>query len=442
MMAFSALLGFSVSLSLGGLGFLSEPASDFAPLVDNIHAWVTILSVFFTIAIVGTAIYFAIKYRKRDGVDHETPRIEGSHLLEFIWTAIPTVICIFVAGYGYYGFKKIREVPAAALEIGVTGRQWAWSFKYANGKEVGADDFTVPVGQAIKLNITSKDVLHSFFVPAMRTKMDAVPGRYTMQWFRPVKTGTYDVFCTEYCGTQHSAMLAKMRVVSEDEFNKWLNDKPRPKTPAEIGRGLYVSKACNSCHSLDGSRLVGPSFLNLYGREEKMDDGLKLVADDEYIRESILNAQAKIVEGYPRPSPMPIYEGQLNADDVANLISFIKTVKGEVKTPKVAVAVDTSKLSPAERGKLIYQAKACIGCHSLDGSQVVGPSFKGLYGRQSQMDDGAVVTADDAYIKESILNSQAKIVKGYPKPSPMPPYAGQLSDQDIADVIEFIKTVK
>lgn len=421
--------------------YLPEPASDFAPLVDNIHNMVTDLSVFFTVLIVGVMIYFAIIYRKKDGVDHETPAIEGSTILELIWTIVPTLICIVVAGYGYYGFKKIREVPPGALEINVTGKQWAWSFKYDNGKEVG-DEFVVPVNKAIKLILTSTDVLHSFFVPSMRTKMDAVPGRYTMQWFRPVKTGDYNVFCTEYCGTLHSNMLAKMRVVSEAEYERWVNDKGGGAKPADLGRQVFTVKACASCHSLDGSPRVGPTFLNLYGRKTKCINGEEFIADDEYLRRSILNAQANIVEGFPSPSPMPMFEGQLTQDDVSNLIAFIKTVKGEAKKVEAVQQVDLTKLSPAERGKLHYQNKACIGCHSLDGSSVVGPTFKGLYGRNEEMADGTSVVANDEYIKESILKSQAKIVKGFANPSPMPPYEGQFNDQDLADIIEFIKTVK
>ena len=427
--------------------YLPEQASDFAPLVDNIHNLVTDLSVLFTVLITGVTIYFAFKYRKRNGVDHETPAIEGSHTLEIIWTVVPTIICIIVGWYGYYGFTKIREVPEdepGLVEINVTGQKWIWNFKYPNGKEVGGDgvEFVVPVNHAVKLVLTSKDVLHSFFVPSMRTKMDAVPGHYTMQWFRPVKTGTYNVFCTEYCGDQHSKMLAKMKVVSDADYERWVNEKGGGAKPADLGRQLYANKACGSCHSLDGSRLVGPSFLNLYMKKGKCDDGADYVADDEYLREAILYSSKRIVEGYTKPSAMPSFENTLSQDDITNLIAFIKTQKGEAKKPVQAKTQDLSKLSPAERGKLHYQNKACIGCHSLDGTAVVGPTFKGLYGREEELLDGAKIVADDAYIKESILNSQAKIVKGYSNPSPMPPYEGQLNDQDIADIIEYIKTIK
>lgn len=424
--------------------YLPEQASDFAPLVDSIHNWLTDISVFFTVAIVGAMIYFAIKYRRKNGVDHETPQIEGNNLLEFIWTFVPSVICVVVAAYGYYGFKKIREVPTdePVVEVNVTGKQWTWLFQYPNGKQT-SNEFTVPVNKPVRLIMTSTDVLHSFFVPDMRTKMDVIPGRYSMEWFRPVKTGTYQVYCTEFCGTQHSAMLAKLHVVAEAEYDRWLNQKERAKSPAELGREIYSGVgACSSCHTLDGSNLVGPTFLNLHMKKGKFDDGKEYTADDEYLRGAILNSQTDIVAGFPKPSPMPVFKDQLNNEQIGHLIAFIKTVKGEA--PKVAAApkVDLASLTPQERGKLLYTSKACVGCHSLDGSSVVGPTFKGVFGKSEQFDDGSTGSVDEAYLKTSILNPQEKIVKGFPRPSPMPAFAGQLKDEEIADLIEFIKTIK
>jgi cytochrome c oxidase subunit II len=422
--------------------YLPEQASEFAPTVDRIHNLVTDLSVFFTVAIVGTMLYFAVKYRRRGDHDHPTPRIEGSIFLEVIWTVVPTIICVIVAGYGVYGFNQLRDVPEDALEIQVWGQQWAWSFEYPNGKKTSGE-FTVPVNKPVKLIISSRDVLHSFFVPGMRTKVDAVPGHFTMQWFKPVITGPQAVFCTEYCGTAHSNMMATMNVVSEAEYTMWVEDKGEEMSPSEAGKALYTQNACNSCHSLDGSRLVGPSFLNLYGRKASLDTGAEYEANENYIRESILYPQNSVVAGYPKPSPMPAYEGRLSDEDIIKIIAFIKTLKGEAKAAPVAPVVpNVASLSPVERGKLIYQQKACIGCHSLDGTQVVGPSFKGLYGRSGETVDGASYVVDDSYIKESLYDPQKVVVKGYPKPSPMPPYAGQMSDGDVADVIEFLKTVK
>jgi cytochrome c oxidase subunit 2 len=421
--------------------YLPEQASDFAHSVDSINNLITDISVFFTVLIVGAMIYFGIRYRRRGGVDHATPRIEGSHFLEVVWTVVPTIICIVVAVYGVYGFRVMREVPAGAIEINVTGRQWAWNFTYPSGKKT-VDEFVVPVGKPIKLIITSEDVLHSFFVPAMRTKVDAVPGQYTYQWFRPIKTGDFQVFCTEYCGTKHSAMLAKLRVVSEAEFARWEADKGRALSPAEQGEALVKLNACGSCHSVDGSAVVGPTFLKLYGRKGEFSDGQQYTADENYIKESILYPQAHVVKGYPNPSPMPAFEGKLSDEDITNIIQYIKSLS---EAPKVVVAKkqeDLSTMAPADRGKKYYQEKLCIGCHSLDGSRVVGPSFKGLYGKAGKFTDGGTYVADDAYITESILTPNAHVVEGYPAPSPMPAYEGQLSEEQVKDIIEFMKTLK
>ena len=421
--------------------YLPEQGSDFAPVVDSVNNLITDISLFFTVLIVGAMIFFAIRYRRKGGVDHETPSIEGSHFLEVLWTVVPTVICIIVAVYGVYGFRKMREVPPDALNINVKGRQWAWSFTYPNGK-VTVDEFVVPVGKAVKLIITSEDVLHSFFVPGMRTKVDAVPGQYTYQWFRPVKTGDFDVFCTEYCGTSHSAMLAKLKVVSESEYDLWVSDKGRELSLAEKGESLLKLNACASCHSVDGSMGIGPTFLKLYGREASWDDGQSYKADENYIKESILNPQARVVKGYPRPSPMPAFEGRLSNDEITSIIEYIKSLNEAPKVIKTKPKEDLSSLSPSERGKRIYTAKACVGCHSLDGSRLVGPSFKGLYGREGIFTDGTSYTANDSYITESILKPNAHVVQGYPSPSPMIAYEGQLSEAEIKDIIEFIKSVK
>lgn len=422
--------------------YLPEQASEFAPTIDRINNLITDISVFFTVAIVGAMIYFAVKYRRKNGVDHETPQIEGSVFLETLWTVVPSIICVFVAAYGVMGWNQLRTVPPGAMEIQVWGQQWAWSFEYPNGKKT-SDEFVVPVNKPVKLILSSRDVIHSFFVPGMRTKMDAVPGMFTYLWFKPVKTGPQQVYCTEYCGQAHSRMLAKMHVVSEAEYERWVNDKPAVMSPEKAGRLVYTQNACNSCHSLDGSRLVGPSFLQLFGRQATHDGGVSYVADENYIRESILQPQAKVVDGYPKPSPMPSYEGRLNDDEISNLIAFVKSLKEAPKAVKpVAAAKDPSTMEPAEYGKYLYQQKACIGCHSLDGSKVVGPTFKGLYGRAGKFVDGTDYVADDSYIKESILNPQAHVVEGYPQPSPMPPYEGQLGDKEIAAIIEFIKTQK
>lgn len=423
--------------------YLPERASDFAHEVDWVNNIITDISVFFTVAIVGAMIYFAVKYRKKGAVDHETPQILGSHTLEVLWTVVPTLICIYIAYWGTAIYNKMVDVPKGAHEINVWGEQWLWRFEYANGKKT-VNEFYTPVDEPVRLIINSKDVLHSFFIPSMRVKKDAVPGQYTSLWFRPIKTGTYQAYCTEYCGTQHSAMLAKVHVVSKEEYSRWLNDRSAEEklarmSPAELGEKLFNENGCTQCHSIDGSRKVGPSMLNLFGKEEELVGGKKVKVDEAYLQKAILNPNAEVVLGYA--PVMPPFEEKLTSEQVGQLIAYIKTVKGEAAVvPAAASAEDLAKLSPADRGKKLYEQKACVGCHSLDGSKVVGPSFKGLYGRSGKLQNGATYTADDAYIKSSILAPASQVVEGYPPA--MPAYEGQLNDDEIASIIEFIKTLK
>jgi cytochrome c oxidase subunit 2 len=428
--------------------FLPEQGSDFAPHVDWLHNLITDLSVFFTVAIVGAMVYFAIRYRQRDGKDHATPAIHGSHTLEVIWTVVPTIICIFIAYWGIVYYRDMRRVPDNALTIDVRGQKWKWDFEYSNGKKT-IGEFVVPVNTPVKLVLSSRDVLHSFFLPSMRVKKDAVPGQYTYLWFRPVKEGTYQAYCTEYCGKEHSYMLASMKVVSETEYARWIADRSEEELmaklgPKERGKTLYAQKGCNACHSLDGSRLVGPSLLNLYGRKGKTTDGAEYSADENYIKESILHPNAKVVETY-MPNLMPSFDGQLTDEDIDGLIAFIRAQDGSAVAAPVAAkpsAAELANLTPAQKGEKIYKdaAYACFGCHSVDGSKIVGPSFKGAYGNKHKLTDGSEVLVNDEYIKRSILRPAEQIVDGYS--NMMPPFEGRLNDEDIAHIIEYIKSLK
>ena len=429
--------------------YLPEQASSSAADIDWLHNLITDLSVFFTVAIVGAMLYFAVRYRKRNGVDHETPQIRGSHFFEVVWTVVPTIICIFIGYYGVKFFLEAKRIPANALTVYATGRQWKWDFKYESGKKT-TGDLVVPVNKPVKVVITSTDVLHNFAIPAMRVKSDAVKGQYTYVAFTPIKTGEYHIFCDQYCGKAHYAMLGTVRVVAEDEYSRWVNDLgEKEMNPIEKGKLIYTQKGCNACHSLNGTRVVGPTWLKLYGSARKFADGTTTTADENYIRESVLKPNAKIVEGYPA-NIMPAFEGQLSESDIIGIIAYIKSLDGsEPAAPAseavAVVAKDLSKLKPEERGKLIYEegkgaGPACKSCHSLDGSKIVGPSWKGLYGRQAKWTDGQSYTATDDYIKESIYVPNAHIVEGY-APG-MIPYQGILNDDDVKDLIAFIKTVK
>lgn len=430
------------------LGLLGEQGSDFAQKVDFAHDIVTIISVICTVVIVGVMIYFAIIYRQKDGKDHETPHIHGNNTLEIIWTTFPTLVCIWVAWLGYDSFVDMRTVPEGAMEVNVTGRKWAWDFQYKNGKRT-TGELVVPVNEPVKLVMRSQDVLHSFFVPVMRSKMDVIPGRYTYEWFRPIKTGDFQVFCTEYCGNDHSQMLARLKVLPKAEFERWLADDSEAKKlasmkPSDRGKEIYAGK-CVACHSLDGTPRVGPSWLKLFDKKGELSDGTTYVADENYIRASILNPAAKVVKGYPAQG-MPSFQGQLSEDDIAGVIAFIKTIDGTTKVDLGAPAPKKSGAAagatPAERGKALVSdpSNLCATCHSIDGSKVVGPTFKGIWGRKEKMSDGSEITVDADYIKESIYKPQAKIVEGY---APVMPamYEGKLSPQDVSDITEYLKTL-
>lgn len=423
--------------------YLPPQASEFANKVDWMNNLITDLSVFFTVAIVGAMIYFAIKYRAKGGVNHETPQIKGSHTLEAIWTIVPTLICIYIAVYGAQIYHEMRQVDANAYEINVWSRQWKWDFEYPNGKKT-SDEVVVPVNKPVKFSLHSKDVLHSFFLRDMRVKADAIPGRITYVSFKPLLTGTYDIFCTEYCGLQHSGMIGKLKVVSDAEFERWLNDNSEAEaasrmSPAKLGAKLYTEKGCNACHSLDGSRLVGPSFKGLFGREEHMSDGSVIKVDENYILESINNPNAKVVATYT-PNLMPSFQGQLNDAELNALVTYLKDVES-VKpafVPKpIVVANSDVVLTPLELGKKLYNEKTCVACHSIDGSKMVGPSFKGIMGRGEKLTDGSTIVVDEAYIRKSIKEPGAQIVEGY---QPVMPPMG-LADAEIDAIIVYLKSL-
>jgi cytochrome c oxidase subunit 2 len=208
----------------------------------------------------------------------------------------------------------------------VSAAKWKWNFRYPNGYD--DDNLHVPVDEPIRLTMTSKDVIHSLFVPAFRIKQDVVPGRYTQAWFRATAPGEYDLECTEYCGTEHSEMVAKVIVHPQGEFEQWLEEAQRKAQnlpPAERGRNLYLKRGCSACHSTDGTTKQGPSFLGIYGHPVKLATGQEVMVDDNYIRESIVNPSAKIVAGFEdRMNP---YQGLLSDDDITAIIAYLKTLK-------------------------------------------------------------------------------------------------------------------
>ena len=301
--------------------FFPEAASEIAPKVDQLYYFLTAVSVFFTVLIAIAILVFAVKYRRRS--DDETPEeIHGNNTLEVIWTVIPLGIAMVMFYWGAKVYIEMRIPPTDAMEFLVTGKQWMWKIQHPTGQRE-INSLHIPLGQPVKLTMTSEDVIHSFFVPAFRTKQDVVPGKYTQTWFTATKLGKYHLFCAEYCGTEHSRMVGSVFVVSPAEYEKWLSGGVGAESPVDAGEKLFASLGCVTCHG-GTATAQGPSMAGVFGSEQEINNGTIVVADEEYIRESILDPRAKIVKGYK--GVMPTYKGLVSDSQLMQLIAYIKSI--------------------------------------------------------------------------------------------------------------------
>lgn len=299
-------------------------ASTTAHEIDAIFYFVLWASVVIFVGVVFFMVYFAWKYRRRSSADR-TPQVEPNKWLEISWVVIPTILVLVIFWWGMQAFISAGIPPANAYQINVYARTWAWDFEYPNGR-FSTGELVVPVGQPIQLVMTSQDVIHSFYVPAFRVKKDAVPNRYTSLWFEVKEPGEYQVLCTEYCGTAHSEMYARIRAVSRQEFIEWLQADEDLTTPLpELGEQLFRQQACNACHSIDGSPGPGPTWLGTWGEVRVMQDGERVVMDEDYFIESILQPNARITAGYApiMPAYPHLTERQLQA-----LLAYMKYING------------------------------------------------------------------------------------------------------------------
>ncbi|PIQ35437.1 MAG: cytochrome c oxidase subunit II [Bacteroidetes bacterium CG18_big_fil_WC_8_21_14_2_50_41_14] len=299
-------------------------ASNFVEGVDFTLYLILGISVFFLIGITFTMIYFLIRYsKKRNPV---ATNIEGHTGLEILWTVIPTILVVIMFYYGWTGYKPMLNAPEGAMEIEATGQMWKWTFKYPDGKV--SDSLVLPVDEPVKLNLKSPDVLHSLYIPAFRLKHDVVPGGNNSMWFIPQKLGSYDILCAEYCGQLHSYMLSTVSVVGEDEYAAWLKSSPDLSNEPP-GLTLLKKNACISCHTTDGTRLVGPSFKGLMGRQENvLIDGNEqtITVDRDFITQSITEPNAAITVSY-QPNLMTPYKDILSDEDINKIIDYIQTLK-------------------------------------------------------------------------------------------------------------------
>ena len=308
----------------GWIPFIPERASTLAPRVDGLYFYLVGVTIFFTLLISATLIFFVIKYRRRS--ESEIPRpVAGSLKLETLWSVIPFLIAMsmFVWGADLY-FAQYR-MPKDALEIYVVGKQWMWKIQHTTGQRE-INELHVPVGRKIKLIMTTEDVIHDFFVPAFRTKADVVPGRYTTLWFEATKPGRYHLFCAEYCGTNHSGMIGSVVVMEPQEFDQWLAGGANQESPIIAGQKLFQSQGCTSCHGAQGEGGKGPPLVSLFGSQVRLEGGQTVEADESYIRSSIRQPQAQIVEGFRQPLMPSYYKEQLSEEQLLQIMTYIKSL--------------------------------------------------------------------------------------------------------------------
>ncbi len=310
-----------------GKYFLPPAKSTFAHNIDGLFNFITNTGAILLLGIVIVMIYFVIKYRRRSEddvtslVDHNTP-------LEITWSIIPLILIMIIFSWGFRDYIKLFTPPQNSYEINVTAQQWLWKFTYPNG-QTSVNKLYVPEGRPVKLVMKSNDVIHSFFIPDYRVKHDVLPSQYSDVWFQVDKPDTSDIFCTQYCGLGHSNMHGLVIVEPQDKFDAWLKQGsskvPSGMTLAQYGKKLYQSNGCNSCHSINGKVIVGPSWKGIYGHKVQLSDGKSVTVNDNYIRESILNPGAKIVKGFN--NVMPTFQGVLNNEQIDAIIAFIKEQK-------------------------------------------------------------------------------------------------------------------
>jgi cytochrome c oxidase subunit 2 len=315
------------------LQLFPEQASTLAPQTDALLLFLLGITAFFVVLIAGSIIVFMIRYRRRDP-NEIPPSVHGSLALEVGWSVIPFIIVMIVFFWGARLYATIARPPDDAINIDVVGKQWMWKVQHMEGRRE-INELHIPVGKPVKLTMTSEDVIHAFFVPAFRTKQDVVPGRYSTTWFEATKVGSYHLFCAEYCGTIHSGMIGRVVVMEPAEFQAWLQSGESGAlpalTPAAAGEALFQAQGCPSCHAA-GSGQRGPQLAGLFGSNVQFEGGGSTVADEDYLRESILRPQAHLVAGYP--AIMPTYQGLLSEENVMQLIAYLKTLKPEGgKTP-------------------------------------------------------------------------------------------------------------
>lgn len=332
---------------------MGRAASTIAGPLDWLFWVVTGLSLFFTTVVAIGLIYFAVKYRRRR--EDEVPvQIEGAIRLEMTWIIIPLILSMIVFAWSAILYVRMSTPPSDAMQMYVVGRQWMWKAQHPTGQWEN-NELHVPVGRPITLTMTSQDVIHDFFIPEFRVKQDVLPNRYTQMHFTPSKAGEYKIFCAEYCGTQHSGMIGRVIAMSETDYQTWLTGGLAGESPAMAGLRLFNNLGCNNCHRSD-SLQQAPNLNGVYGQPVRLANGQTVTADDAYIRESIINPQAKLVAGF---NPiMPTFAGQVTEEQLLQLIAYIRSLSNQ---PGGAGGQDTG-----DRGQEAPDSAGGSGQQNLD----------------------------------------------------------------------------
>jgi len=305
-----------------GTPLFPEQASTMAARVDSLYFFLIGLTVFFSLLIAGLIVTYAVRFRRRTP-DSIGAVIHGGLMLEVTWSVIPFLITMGIFYWGASVFVAMSRPPDQTLNVYVVGKQWMWKFQHLDGQRE-INELHVPVGRAVKLIMTSEDVIHDVYVPAFRVKADVIPGRYTHLWFEPTKPGTYHLFCAEYCGTRHSGMIGQIVVMEPNDYQSWLSGGTEEGSLASAGQKLFADLACNTCHRPDAQGR-GPVLQNLFGKTVELASGERVVVDEAYIRESILNPMAKVTLGF-QPI-MPTFQGLVNEEGLLELIEYVKSLK-------------------------------------------------------------------------------------------------------------------
>jgi cytochrome c oxidase subunit II len=304
-----------------------QQASSVAGQVDAFYLFMVLLTTFFSVLIALLVLFFIIKYRKTP--ERQAQQIHGSTLLEIVWTVIPLGISMVIFVWGAVIYFHLQRPPANALDVYGVGKQWMWKFEHPGGqREINA--LHVPTGRPVRVTLISQDVIHDFFVPAFRTKIDVLPNRYTFTWFTPTVAGTYRFFCSQYCGTMHAAMVGEVTVMKPEDYAQWLASGKAEGSLASQGEKLFQEFGCITCHRADsGAR--GPNLQGLYGRPVRLTDNRVVIADENYIRESILQPSAKIVSGFQ--DIMPTFQGVVSEEGLIQITEYLKSLSEQEAQP-------------------------------------------------------------------------------------------------------------